>query len=117
MIFEMTKCEKKLGYVFNDKMLLRKCFTHSSYAHESGEDSNEILEFFGDAIIQFIVTEQIVIRRNVNDEGDLTAQRQTLVSKEPLQRAAEKLGITEYLLIGNGLIRQVNRNDKMYSSL
>ena len=58
-IFDVSLCEELIGYTFKDKMLLRKCFTHSSYAHENGEQDNELLEFFGDAIIQFVVTEYL----------------------------------------------------------
>ena len=56
-IFDVNSCEEKIGYVFKDKMLLRQCFTHASYAFEHGESDNELLEFFGDAIIEFVVTE------------------------------------------------------------
>ena len=45
-IFDVNSCEEKIGYVFKDKMLLRQCFTHASYAFEHGENDNELLEFF-----------------------------------------------------------------------
>ena len=55
MIFDIDGIESKIGYSFKDKMLLRQCFTHSSYAHEHGAEDNELLEFFGDAVIEFIL--------------------------------------------------------------
>ena len=59
MIFDLSGCEEKIGYTFTDKMLLRNCFTHASYAYEHGEKDNELLEFFGDSIIEFVVTEYL----------------------------------------------------------
>ena len=43
MIFYALDCEEIIGYSFNDKVLLRTCFTHTSYANEHGAESNEKL--------------------------------------------------------------------------
>ena len=67
----IDEIERKIGYEFKDKMLLRKCFTHSSYANENGGENNELLEFFGDAIIQYVVTE-FLYKFAEGDEGKLT---------------------------------------------
>jgi len=83
MIFDIEGVQSKIGYAFRDVMLLRKCFTHSSYAYENGGDDNELLEFFGDAIIEFITTEYL-FKNASGDEGKLTEERKELVSKEPL---------------------------------
>ena len=89
MIFEISKIEEIIGYEFKDKELLRQCFTHASYANMHNEKDNEILEFFGDAIIQFIVTEYLV-EKVKGDEGDFTKYRALIVSKEPLQKSVKK---------------------------
>lgn len=116
MIFDVAAVENKIGYAFNDKMLLRKCFTHSSYAHEHLTESNELLEFFGDAIVEFIVTEYLVNRFS-GDEGDLTARRSNIVSNDALCREVKRLELCEYLLFGNGQAKAEKYEGKRYASL
>jgi ribonuclease-3 len=116
MIFSADEIEKKIKYVFKDKMLLRKCFTHSSYANENGGENNELLEFFGDAIIQFVVTEFLYSYAK-GDEGRLTVKRSRMVSKEPLLKSAKELGLFEHLLLGKGQAKNHNYNEKLYSSV
>lgn len=116
MIFEISKIEEIIGYEFKNKELLRQCFTHASYAHLYKEKDNEILEFFGDAIIQFIVTEYLV-EGVKGDEGDFTKYRSLIVSKEPLQKSVKKLKLTDYMLLSDGQRKTANADDKMYSSL
>ena len=115
-IFDIEECERKIGYVFKDKMLLRQCFTHASYAYENGGDNNELLEFFGDSIMEFIVTEYLY-KECKCDEGRLTKIRAEIVSKTPLQKAVERLGLSEFLLLGNDQKKSVSKDDKMFSSI
>ncbi len=116
MIFDASLCEERIGYTFKDKMLLRQCFTHSSYAHEHGEKDNELLEFFGDSIIQFVVTEYL-FKNAYGDEGKLTKKRAEMVSKEPLLKAVYKLKITDLMLMGKGQMETAKPDEKMFSSL
>lgn len=116
MIFDIDGVESKIGYSFKDKMLLRQCFTHASYAHEHNTDDNELLEFFGDSILEFVITEYLC-KNHYGDEGDLTKLRSEIVSKEPLQRAVERLGIGEFLIMGVGQVKNFRKDDKMFSSL
>lgn len=113
-IFDISACEERIGYSFKDKMLLRQCLTHSSYANEHGEKDNEVLEFFGDAVIEFIVTEYLF--KKGGKEGDLTFMRADMVSKKPLLKAFSKLGLSEYLLLGNGQTVSATGNEKLFSS-
>ena len=116
MIFDVAECELRLGYRFNDKMLLRQCFTHASYANENKMKDNERLEFFGDAILGLVVTEYL-FKSNLSGEGKLTQERSKLVSKSPLQNAVEELGLSDLILLGNGLTMHSNHDEKLYSSL
>lgn len=116
MIFFAQECEDKIGYTFNDKMLLRKCFTHSSYSNEHKTDNNEVLEFFGDAIIQFVVTEFLYENYHVK-EGSLTKKRIEMVSKEPLLKAIKELDLGKYMLFGKGQGESFNYEEKLFSSL
>ncbi|MDY6367261.1 MAG: ribonuclease III [Clostridia bacterium] len=115
-IFDATACEELIGYTFKNKMLLRKCFTHSSYANEHKEESNELLEFFGDAIIEFVVTEHL-FKNAYGDEGALTDKRKDMVSKQPLLKAVNKLGLSDYILLGNGQKGTAKKDEKLFSSL
>lgn len=117
MIFDLSAAEEKIGYNFKDKILLRQCFTHSSYSYENkNSENNEVLEFFGDSILGFVVTEYLC--KNVTgDEGKLTEVRKKYVSKEPLQEAVYAMGLDKYMLLGNGEIKCGCRNEKLYSSL
>lgn len=115
-IFDIAGCEEKIGYSFKDKMLLRKCFTHASYANEHGENDNELLEFFGDAIIQFVVTEHLY-KNGYGDEGDLTKARALLVAKTPLLKAVKRLGIEEFVLLGRGQEKTASQDQKLFSSI
>lgn len=115
-IFDASACEEKIGYVFKNKMLLRKCFTHSSYANEHKEESNELLEFFGDAVIEFVITEYL-FKNAYGDEGALTDKRKEMVSKAPLLRAVKALGLTDYILLGKGQTESATKDEKLFSSL
>lgn len=116
MIFDIDGLEERIGYEFKDKMLLRKCFTHASYAHEHGVESNEVLEFFGDAIIEFAVTE-FLVKNFPGDEGKLTARRASIVSNDGLLKTVKKLGLGEFILLGKGLVKTDMYEGKLYSSV
>lgn len=118
MIFDASAAEEKIGYEFKDKMLLRKCFTHSSYSHENKifAENNEVLEFFGDAILEFLVTEYLC-KNELGDEGKLTELRKKFVSKEPLQKVITDNGLDSYMLLGHGEAMNFDRNEKVLSSL
>ena len=116
MIFDIAEIEEKIGYTFKDKMLLRKCFTHSSYAHEHGSEDNELLEFFGDAIIEFIVTEHL-FKNAFGDEGKLTVKRSLLVSREPLLSVIKELGVEKHVLLGKGQEKTAREDEKLFSSV
>ena len=116
MIFDIDSIEEIIGYSFKDKMLLRQCITHSSYVNEHGGLDNELLEFFGDSVLQFIATE-FLFKNALGDEGKLTDKRKLIVSKEPLLRAVKKLNICDYVLLGKGQIKNFSQDEKLYSSL
>ena len=102
MIFVMYECEERIGYSFKDKTLLRTCFTHSSYSHEHSGKNNERLEFFGDSILGFVVTEYLFTKYPNESEGTLTVYKQLIVSRKPLAQAITKLGLNDYILYGEG---------------
>lgn len=114
MSFPVAEIENKIGYRFKNQALLRLAFTHSSYVNGTHEESNERLEFLGDAVLELVVSEALYADPKKPSEGEMTALRQKLVSKSALLRAAEKLGLLQYLLLSGG---KDNVGDKTVSSL
>lgn len=102
-ISSLTELEAAIGYTFADSGLLLKALTHSSHAHErrSGED-NERLEFLGDAVLGFVVSD-ILCRAHPNfSEGHLSRLKSFFVSATNLVKYAESLRLGEYLHLGKG---------------
>ena len=97
----INEAEKIIGYKFKDKKLLLKALTHSSYSNEHRVESNERLEFLGDAVIEFIITERLYLEFK-EKEGDLSKIRAMIVSEKPLSESIDKLGLEKCLLKGVG---------------
>lgn len=95
----------RLGYTFRDPALLQRALTHRSRAHEERgepEASYERLEFLGDALLGFLVSDRLVAIDPDAAEGILTRRRQQLVSTGSLARAAADLGLGDVLRLGRG---------------
>jgi ribonuclease-3 len=95
--------ESELGYHFNDAVLLQKALTHSSHAHEkrTGED-NEQLEFLGDAVLGFVVSDFLCRACPHFSEGQLSKLKGFFVSSANLVKYAEQLHLGRYLHLGKG---------------
>ncbi len=95
---------RKISYCFTDLSLLKKALTHRSYLTNSADtlQSNERLEFLGDAVLGLVVTEALYERFPDRSEGDLTKAKSYIVSREILGREAEDLGLGAYLVLGSG---------------
>lgn len=90
---------------FHDKSLLKTAFVHSSYVNEAGDgdqEDNERLEFLGDSILGFVVSEWLYSRHPASREGELTAMRAALVKREALARFARRIHLGDYLFLGHG---------------
>jgi ribonuclease-3 len=95
----------RLGLSFHDPSLLDGALVHSSYVNEHLEEaieSNERLEFLGDAVLSLIVSEILYRRHPDESEGILTTRRAAIVSTGGLARIARRLGIGEALVLGQG---------------
>jgi ribonuclease-3 len=100
----LNALETKLGHTFINRALLEQALTHSSHArenHDHGPD-NEQLEFVGDAILGLVTSLELFRRFPEQQEGQLSKLKAHLVSTEHLVRAARRLGIGQYLLLGRG---------------
>ena len=93
--------ERAIGYNFQNKALLKQCFTHKSFADTFGGGHNERLEFLGDAVLQLVISESLFLSDGT-DEGSMSEARQRYVSREALTKACDKAGILRFLRYAGG---------------
>jgi ribonuclease III len=108
---ELRGLARKLGQRFKDLALLDQALRHSSYAHEnptSGE-SNERLEFLGDAVLSLTVSKLLLEAFPDSPEGDLSRARAALVNARQLAALAGELALGSHLLLGRGEEQQAGR--------
>lgn len=104
--------EKQLELTFKDQALLKQAFMHRSYLNEhkgSNFESNERLEFLGDAVLELVVTEYLY-NNYPNPEGELTNWRSALVKGEMIAKIARELDLGKYLLLSRGEERSGGRS-------
>lgn len=94
--------EKKLNYRFKDPRLLKTALTHSSYANETSVESNERMEFLGDAVLGFIVARVLYDLFPDASEGKLSKMRSAIVSRMNFAHFAKELKIDKQILLGRG---------------
>lgn len=102
---ECRAIENRIGYVFKDKSLVEAAFTHASYVNEHRGVANERLEFLGDCVLDFLVGVELFNNDKAAGEGELTARRASIVSREPLARLVHEYGFLELLRVGAGVDR------------
>jgi ribonuclease-3 len=96
--------QDRLGYVFRDRALLQLALTHPSVAHEHNAalETNQRLEFLGDAVLQLVLTRELYEKFPAFDEGPLTKARAKLVNRRTLAERARHLAIGEHLIVSRG---------------
>ncbi len=101
----LSSLAKKIGHAYDDLNLLQNALRHSSYANEhplEEEESNERLEFLGDAVLQLCVTRMLYERFPQATEGQLSKARASLVNENRLAALARRLKLGDCLLLGRG---------------
>jgi ribonuclease III len=98
----LARCERRVGYTFRDKSLLRAAMVHASGA-EHRLASNERLEFLGDSILGFVVCEMLFRQFPQYLEGELTKVKSVVVSRQTCAKISEALGLQEFLILGKGM--------------
>jgi ribonuclease-3 len=99
--------EEKLELNFCDIAVFEEALTHSSYLNENHSEklnSNERLEFLGDAVINMTIAEELFNRYPDKNEGDLTKLRAMIVNGSTLALAAKKIGVVPHIRAGKGEI-------------
>jgi ribonuclease-3 len=107
MSADLEILERALGHTFQSRELLERALTHKSRIYEKSAEGqpttdNEQLEFLGDAILGFVVSECLVRRYAAYPEGRLSKLKAHLVSAARLHEVAQDLNLGEYLLLGRG---------------
>ena len=109
--------EERLKYQFQNRHLLIRALTHRSWFSERNsplpeEGDNEQLEFLGDAVLGFAVSEALVLRYPAEREGKLSQLKAHLVSANHLYFCALALGLGDFLQLGKGEERNGGRERK-----
>ena len=134
--FNKELIQKQIGYDFgNDDDLLIQAFTHKTYAKEKGWESNQVLEFYGDEVLDFcvakVLSEYYGYLRSEGDEdfdpredydeyitvddmteADLTEIKKKLVDNKMLAHRIELMGLQDYLYLGKGAEKQNVQNEE-----
>ena len=98
----LDACERVIDYRFVDRQLLKNSLTHASGANHRLE-SNERLEFLGDAILGMLVCEMLFARYPLNAEGELTRIKSMVVSRTTCARISMDMRLIDSLHVGKGL--------------
>ncbi|MEW6408791.1 MAG: ribonuclease III [Nitrospirota bacterium] len=98
----ISSLQENINYTFNNENLLIQAITHKSYANEKGVPDNERLEFLGDSVLNFIVSDYLIKKFPEYTEGNLSKLKAYIVNENTLYRIAEELHLGDYLLLGKG---------------
>ena len=97
---DLDNFEKNIGVKFNNRNLLVTAFTHTSYAYENNVESNEKLEFLGDAVLEFVVSRYLFEQYKELSEGEMTKVRAQVVCEESLYNFGIRNNFSDFLRLG-----------------
>ena len=98
MIFSLKALSKNIGYEFSELSLLERALTHRS----KNKNNYERLEFLGDSILSFVISDWLYRSFDNLGEGKLSRMRASVVCKESLAEVARSLNLSDYLILGEG---------------
>ena len=109
----LEELERCLEYHFTNPALLQQAITHKSYLNETREGiqssaigglggDNERLEFLGDAVLDLVISQDLLLNHPATPEGDLSKMKSRMVSEMALAKVARRLELGQYLLLGRG---------------
>lgn len=103
--YTLELLEKRIGYCFSDKSLLKQALTHSSFTNEqkiNRQKNYERLEFLGDAVLELISSEFLFHNDPQMPEGEMTKTRASMVCEPSLAFCAKDLELGRFLMLGKG---------------
>lgn len=114
-IILIKKFQKKIGYIFNKYNLLLKALTHRS----ASKNNNERLEFLGDSILNYVITNILYKKFPKANEGDMSRIRALLVKSKTLAEIGREFNLGKYLKLGPGELKSggLNRQSILANTL
>jgi ribonuclease-3 len=103
-VADLDEFQQRLEYAFRDPELLRLALTHPSVAHELNAplQTNQRLEFLGDAVLQLVLTRELYDKFPTSEEGPLTKARARLVNRRSLAERGRDVGLGPHLIVSRG---------------
>ncbi|WP_261815974.1 ribonuclease III [Vibrio gallicus] len=98
---QLSRLERCIGYKYQDMDNLLLALTHRS----ANGKHNERLEFLGDSILSFVITDDLYHRFPKVNEGDMSRMRATLVRGKTLAELAREFELGDYLKLGPGELK------------
>ena len=111
----LANCQSQMGCTFKNKGLLRTALTHSSGA-ETPSQSNERMEFLGDAVLGYVICDYLYGNLPDTLEGDMTKVKSLVVSRCTCQKVCKQLGLDKFLILGRGLGRSNRIPDSIFAN-
>ncbi|HSF15621.1 MAG TPA: ribonuclease III [Vicinamibacteria bacterium] len=109
--------EETIGHRFRQPALMEQALTHKSFAHERNTRlHNESMEFLGDAVLGFVITDAIYREFSAYNEGRKSKIKAFLVSATTLAQLALELGLPRYLKLGKGEEKTGGRKKRALSA-
>ena len=118
---DVLELQGKIGYTFSDNSYLDSALTHSSFTNEMRvkgikADSNERLEFLGDAVLQLVISEHLYDSFTKYREGALTKMRQQLLCEKTLAKIASFISLGDYIHLGKSEEQQCRQSPKILAN-
>lgn len=104
-IKKLNDLENIIDIQFKDKELLKHSLIHRSYVNEILDqkiESNERIEFLGDAVLEIIITEYLFFKYPKRPEGELTSFRAATVNTKSLAKTAQQIDLGKYIYMSKG---------------
>jgi len=112
--FDFIRFTEAIQYYPHNWKLFLQALLHRSYLQflEEQWNSNERLEFLGDAILNFVVAEHLFVTYPEMEEGELTKFRSRLVNRKILAQRAKDLHLSDYMLLSSSAAQSINNGSE-----
>lgn len=103
----ISRCSSIFNYTFKNNKLLFEAFTHKSFAHEVKVkiNNNEKLEFLGDSVLQLVISDALIQKFEMLDEGSLSKLRSAIVNESTLAKIGHFYKLGNHILVGKGELK------------